>query len=85
MNSFNSAYVAGLIAGVLITAVSVAYAQNTPGVPGGVLPPDQFHLNEHPQLALGASEPSKKDENGKQSGGGHGRRQHGMGQMQTMP
>jgi hypothetical protein len=81
MNFFLSACVAGLVACALVASVSVAFAQNTPGVPEGVLPPDQFHLNEHPQLTLGASEP-KKNERGRPSGG-HGRRQNGMGQMQS--
>lgn len=46
-------------AGVLSTATSLAFAQNTPGVPGGILP-DQFKIQEHPQMEFAASAPSKK-------------------------
>ncbi|SAK71079.1 hypothetical protein AWB79_03895 [Caballeronia hypogeia] len=54
---------AALVAGA-IYLVPAAFAQNSPGVPGGVLP-DQFRLNEHPQLQFAASAPSEKFQNGK--------------------
>jgi hypothetical protein len=44
--------------------VPVAFAQNSPGVPGGVLQ-DQFRLNEHPQMQFAASAPSAKYQQGK--------------------
>lgn len=46
-------------AGMLFAVGSVAFAQNTPGVPGGILQ-DQFKLQAHPQLEFAASAPSKK-------------------------
>ena len=46
-------------AGVLSAVASVAFAQNTPGVPGGILQ-DQFRIQEHPQMEFAASAPSKK-------------------------
>ena len=46
-------------AGMLSAVTSLAFAQNTPGVPGGILQ-DQFRLQEHPQLEFAASAPSKK-------------------------
>jgi hypothetical protein len=39
-----------------------AFAQNTPGVPGGILQ-DQFRLQEHPQLQFAASAPDAKYQN----------------------
>ncbi|WP_109482001.1 hypothetical protein [Paraburkholderia sp. C35] len=48
-----------LSAGVLVATMSVAFAQNSPGVPGGILS-DGFKINEHPQMPFGASAPSKK-------------------------
>jgi hypothetical protein len=42
MNFFLSVCVAGLVTCALVASVSVAFAQNTPDVPDGVLPPDQF-------------------------------------------
>ncbi|MEX3787284.1 hypothetical protein [Paraburkholderia sp. BR14374] len=53
-------------AGVLCATVSVAYAQNSPGVPGGILN-DEFRLNEHPQMPFAASAPSDKYQHGKRS------------------
>lgn len=51
---------AGVVAaGVLSTVTSLAFAQNTPGVPGGILQ-DQFRIQEHPQMEFAASAPSKK-------------------------
>lgn len=46
-------------AGVLLAVTSLAFAQNTPGVPGGILQ-DQFRIQEHPQMEFAASAPSKK-------------------------
>lgn len=46
-------------AGMLLTVASLAFAQNTPGVPGGILQ-DEFKLQAHPQLEFAASAPSKK-------------------------
>ncbi len=41
----------------------VAFAQNSPGVPGGILT-DQFHLKEHPQMQFAASGPDDKYQQG---------------------
>lgn len=46
-------------AGMLFAVGSFAFAQNTPGVPGGILQ-DEFKLQAHPQLEFAASAPSKK-------------------------
>ncbi|WP_206952869.1 hypothetical protein [Trinickia acidisoli] len=46
-------------AGVLSAVASLAFAQNAPGVPGGILQ-DEFQLQAHPQLEFAASAPSKK-------------------------
>jgi hypothetical protein len=53
---------AALVAGAFYL-VPVAFAQNSPGVPGGVLQ-DQFRLNEHPQMQFAASAPSDKYQKG---------------------
>ncbi|CAH2806911.1 MAG: FIG00453128: hypothetical protein [uncultured Caballeronia sp.] len=45
-----------LVAGA-IYLVPVAFAQNSPGMPSGVLQ-DQFRFNEHPQMQFAASAPS---------------------------
>jgi hypothetical protein len=45
-----------------IAFVPVAFAQNSPGIPGGILQ-DQFRLQEHPQLQFPASAPSDKYQN----------------------
>ncbi|SAL38488.1 hypothetical protein AWB68_01683 [Caballeronia choica] len=54
---------AALIAGAVYLA-PVAFAQNSPGIPGGILQ-DQFRLNEHPQMQFAASAPSDKYQQGK--------------------
>ncbi|WP_321800185.1 hypothetical protein [Caballeronia sp. J97] len=56
---------AALVAGAICLA-PVAFAQNSPGVPGGVLQ-DQFRLNEHPQMQFAASAPSAKYQHGGKS------------------
>jgi len=53
-------------AGALFATVSIAFAQNSPGVPGGILD-DGFHLQEHPQLPFAASAPSNKFQSDKKS------------------
>lgn len=53
-------------AGVLLVTAPVAFAQNSPGVPGGILQ-DQFRLAEHPQMPFAASSPSNKYQSGKKS------------------
>lgn len=53
-------------AGVAALALSlpvVAWAQNKPGVPGGILI-DQFRFNEHPQMQFAASAPDPKFQHG---------------------
>ncbi|AOI78075.1 MULTISPECIES: hypothetical protein [Burkholderia] len=57
---------AALTAGLLVVASPFAFAQNSPGVPGGILS-DQFRLNEHPQMPFAASAPSQKYQTGKKS------------------
>jgi hypothetical protein len=57
---------AALTAGALFATVSVAFAQNTPGVPGGILT-DEFRINEHPQMPFAASAASKKYQSDKKS------------------
>lgn len=49
-------------AGVVTLALSlpaIAWAQNKPGVPGGILS-DSFRFNEHPQMQFAASAPDPK-------------------------
>ncbi|CDY75963.1 FIG00453128: hypothetical protein [Caballeronia glathei] len=53
---------AALVAGA-IYLIPVAFAQNSPGMPGGILQ-DQFRLNEHPQLQFAASDPGDKYQQG---------------------
>ncbi|MDR5737770.1 MULTISPECIES: hypothetical protein [unclassified Caballeronia] len=53
---------ASLVAGAIYLA-PVAFAQNSPGLPGGVLQ-DQFRINEHPQMPFAASAPSDKYQQG---------------------
>lgn len=60
------ACVAAASAGVLFATVPAASAQNSPGVPGGILT-DEFRLNEHPQMPFAASAPSAKYQHGKKS------------------
>jgi len=57
---------AALTAGLLVVVSPFASAQNSPGVPGGILS-EQFRLNEHPQMPFGASAPSKKYQGDKPS------------------
>jgi hypothetical protein len=51
-------------AGTLAMAASLAFAQNSPGIPGGILQ-EQFRLQEHPQLEFAASAPTKKYQKGR--------------------
>jgi hypothetical protein len=48
-----------LTAGTLAAVASLAFAQNSPGVPGGILN-DEFRLQAHPQLQFAASAPTQK-------------------------
>ncbi|MGH8781593.1 hypothetical protein [Paraburkholderia sp.] len=57
------ACIAAAAAGALGATVSIAFAQNSPGVPGGILQ-DEFRLKEHPQLPFAASAPSQKYQKG---------------------
>ncbi|WP_133647871.1 hypothetical protein [Paraburkholderia flava] len=57
------ACIAAAAAGALSATVSIAFAQNSPGVPGGILQ-DEFRLQEHPQMPFAASAPSKKYQKG---------------------
>ncbi|RDK04352.1 hypothetical protein [Paraburkholderia lacunae] len=66
MNVLLHACVAAATAGALLAAVPVAFAQNAPGVPGGILQ-EQFRLAEHPQMPFAASAPSDKYQSGKKS------------------
>ena len=54
---------AALSAGTLFAVGTLAFAQNSPGVPGGILN-DQFRIQEHPQLQFAASAPTKKYQRG---------------------
>ena len=58
---------AAATAGVLLATMPLAFAQNSPGVPGGILQ-DEFRLAEHPQMPFAASAPSDKYQHGKVSG-----------------
>jgi hypothetical protein len=60
------ACVAAAATAVLLGSASVAFAQNSPGVPGGILQ-DQFKLAEHPQMPFAASAPSDKFQSDKKS------------------
>ncbi|MCY0388226.1 hypothetical protein OVY01_13460 [Robbsia sp. Bb-Pol-6] len=55
-----------LAAALVSTALpgSLAFAQNAPGVPGGILG-DSFQLNEHPQMPFAASAPDVKYQHGR--------------------
>ncbi|WP_296652486.1 hypothetical protein [Paraburkholderia sp.] len=66
---------AAATAGALFATVSIAFAQNSPGVPGGILN-DEFKLQAHPQLQFAASAPDNKYQHGKPSAR---RRQGDMG------
>ena len=59
MKSFFHLCAAAVAALSLSVIASLAFAQNSPGVPGGILQ-DQFRLQEHPQMEFAASAPSKK-------------------------
>ncbi|SIO62095.1 hypothetical protein [Paraburkholderia phenazinium] len=66
MNVLFKACAVAVTAGALCATVSIAFAQNSPGVPGGILD-DEFHLQEHPQLPFAASAPSNKYQSDKKS------------------
>jgi hypothetical protein len=66
MKYFVPVCAAALTAGALFATVSVAFAQNSPGVPGGILT-DEFRINEHPQMPFAASAASKKYQSDKKS------------------
>ncbi|MDE1183571.1 hypothetical protein [Paraburkholderia sp.] len=53
-------------AAALLATMPAAFAQNSPGVPGGILQ-DQFRLAEHPQMPFAASAPSNKYQSDKKS------------------
>jgi hypothetical protein len=57
---------AAAMAGVLLGTIPLAFAQNSPGVPGGILQ-DEFRLAEHPQMPFAASAPSDKYQHGSKS------------------
>jgi hypothetical protein len=46
-----------------LAAPAASFAQNKPGVPGGILE-DQFRFNEHPQMPFAASSPDPKYQHG---------------------
>lgn len=56
-----SAFIAFVVGGVGF--VPLAFAQNTPGQPDGILQ-DQFRLQQHPQLQFAASGPDDKYQHG---------------------
>lgn len=58
-----NACAAAATAVALFATVSIAFAQNSPGVPGGILS-DEFRLQEHPQMPFAASAPSDKYQHG---------------------
>ena len=66
MKYFVPACAAVLTAGALFATMSVAIAQNSPGVPGGIRT-EEFKLNEHPQMPFAASAPSKKYQSDKKT------------------
>ena len=55
---------AAATAAALLATFNLAFAQNSPGVPGGILD-DQFKFNEHPQMQFAASAPTGKYQHGK--------------------
>jgi hypothetical protein len=59
MKPIINACAAAIAAGALTAVASIAFAQNAPGVPGGILN-DQFQLQAHPQMQFAASAPSNK-------------------------
>lgn len=50
---------AAIATGALTAIATLAFAQNSPGVPGGILN-DEFRLQAHPQMQFAASAPSDK-------------------------
>lgn len=64
MKSLVNFCAAALAAATLSVVASFAFAQNSPGVPGGILQ-EQFRLQEHPQMEFAASAPSKKYQHSK--------------------
>src|SRR5271168_2748584 len=62
MKPIINACVVAIAAGALTAVVSVAFAQNSPGEPDGVIS-DQFQLQQHPQMPFAASAPSDKYQN----------------------
>jgi methyl coenzyme M reductase alpha subunit len=63
MKFYIQALTAAAAAAALAATVSVAFAQNSPGVPGGILS-DEFHFQDHPQLQFAASAPTGKYQKG---------------------
>jgi hypothetical protein len=57
---------AAATAAALFATFNLAFAQNSPGVPGGILN-DGFKFNEHPQMQFAASAPTGKYQHGKPS------------------
>jgi hypothetical protein len=66
MNVLLKACAVTVTAGALFATASIAFAQNSPGVPDGILT-DGFHLQEHPQMPFAASAPSNKYQSDKKS------------------
>ena len=66
MNVLLKVCAAAATVGALFATVSISFAQNSPGVPGGILS-DEFHLQEHPQMPFAASAPTKKFQSDKKS------------------
>jgi len=55
------------VATLALSAVPTAFAQNTPGVPGGILDGvlgTKFQINEHPDMPFAAKPATKKFQNG---------------------
>ncbi|MFM0594081.1 MULTISPECIES: hypothetical protein [Paraburkholderia] len=66
MKALLHAWVAVAATGMVLATAPVAFAQNSPGVPGGILN-DQFRLAEHPQMPFAASAPTDKYQSNKKS------------------
>lgn len=67
MKRLIQATAAVVAAGAFCATASVCFAQNSPGVPGGILN-DEFRLQEHPQMQFSASDSaarSKKYQKGR--------------------
>jgi hypothetical protein len=58
---------AALALGASALCLHPVFAQNSPGLPNGLLGDDQFHFNPHPQMEFAASSPSRKYQSGKPS------------------